>query len=88
MSNPVFIDCPAGAWTPIAIAVVTGFVHRKDHSPTYLQTFKQTGEAAPTLLSDGVGLFLESNVEEISSNSLVDVYVWCVGAAGRIRADL
>ena len=88
MSNPIFIDCPEGAWTKIATAVITGFVHRKNHIPKYLQTYKQTGEAAPTLLSDGVGLFLEFNTEEITDSNPIDVYIWCTGAAGRVRVDL
>ena len=88
MSNPVFVECPAGAWTKIATSVVTGFVHKIIHTRRYLQTYKETGETAPTLKAEGVGLFLESNTEEISSSSPIDIYVWCVGDAGRVRVDL
>jgi hypothetical protein len=47
-----------------------------------------TGEAAPTLKSEGVPLFRKSNQESISATAGIDVYVWAVLKAGKVRVDL
>lgn len=89
MSNPVFFDLPADTWTKVATSVVIGQIRRKDLRATYLQTYRGTGEAAPTLKADGVLAFDEyPNREPIEDTNLIDVYLYPVDIAGRVRVDL
>lgn len=90
MANPVLIDIDEGKWNLIATGVTTGMVHRKSEEPNlYFQTYRLTGEAAPTTLDEGIKLFINSVISEpISAVAAVDVYVWPVGSNGRVRVDL
>lgn len=89
MATPVFVPCTKNAWTKVATNVQTGFVHKVSHAPnTYLQTYRDTGDAAPTLRTDGVELFAESVTEDIFAIAGIDVYVWADGDAGKVRVDL
>lgn len=88
MANPQFISLPAGLWLPVAINVTAGQIHKVLSGPTYLQTYRMTGQAAPTLKSDGVIWDALQNHLEISASAEIDVYIWCDGAAGRVRVDL
>lgn len=89
MADPELIDCPEGEWTPVAINVVAGLVHKKLTAPSeYFQTYRTTGSAAPTEFEEGVPLFKGNIVEEISSVAHIDVYVWCVDKDGQVRVDL
>lgn len=76
-------------WTKVAIGVFTGNIQRLNTNPNiYLQVYKMTGEAAPTLESEGAILFEESSSETIESDDAIDVYIWAKGNDGKIRADL
>lgn len=89
MADPVFVDLPADTWVKVATSVISGQIRRKDLRPTYLQTYRDTGEAAPTLKSEGVRAFDEfPNREPIESINLIDVYLYSEGIAGRVRVDL
>lgn len=90
MANPVFVDCPAGVWTKVATNITTGQIHKVDVTPQeYLHTYKQTGDAAPTDRSEGVRIFIGANISEIiSHNTGIDIYIFPVLSAGRIRVDL
>ena len=86
MPAPSIETTVAGQWTPVAIDVLTGQVHKME-TGKYLQTYRPTGVAAPTLESEGVPLFVGVNSEEINSNEPIDVYVWS-DAAGSVRVDV
>ena len=88
MANPIFIDITEGQWVKVATNVVSGMLRRVEKRALYLQTYRETGDIAPTLKSDGIPFFLNSIQEEISSQTLIDVYVWCSVYDGRIRVDL
>jgi len=88
MANPVIITCPADAWTPVAIKVSTGLIHRKLSIPLYLQTYRDTGETAPTSRDEGVPVFVDSNTAVISAAANIDVYLWAIGKPGEVRVDL
>jgi hypothetical protein len=91
MGNPVVTTIPNGVWTKVATNVLTGNVHIIESKVTYLQTFRLTGEAAPTLRDEGVELFTKCITERIQSADAIDVYVWCVdndGKDGKIRVDV
>ena len=88
MSNPVFIACPADQWTKIATGVTAGMIHKINVEPHMLQTYRDTGDAAPTIRSDGVPVFTKEYHEEIKSGQAIDVYLWSDGLAGNVRVDL
>lgn len=89
MSNPIFVDCPADQWKKVATATTTGQLWEAQSIVEYLQTYRLTGETAPTERSEGMKLFAnDKNSEEINSSTPIDVYVYAVGSAGRVRVDV
>lgn len=89
MSDPAIISCPADSWTKIATNVTTGNVHRILKGPgSYLQTYRDTGNPAPTDLSDAVPIFESGSQVPISNISGIDIYIYPVGKAGSVRVDL
>ena len=89
MTTPVFEDCPADEWTKVAENATVGQIHMITLTPgVYQQTYRDTGGAAPTLESDGVPAFPDSEPLSISSDAPIDVYIWPKGADGRVRVDL
>ena len=89
MANPVIVAVPAGVFTKVATNVTTGQIHRLLTSPAlYLQTYRLTGEAAPTLKSEGALAFELSHVENISASVAIDIYLWAIDNAGSVRVDL
>lgn len=88
MADPVFVNCPKDIWTKIATNVISGTIHAIYSKPKYLQTYRSTGGAAPTLITDGVRVFKGDIEAEISAGAGIDVYIWCQNADGRVRVDL
>lgn len=87
MANPITVAVPEGAWKKVAANVVAGFVHQLLSTPNvYLQTYRLTGVAAPTLVTEGIPF--SGKTEEISSSVGIDVYVWCKGGDGSVRVDV
>jgi len=88
--NPEFpVAVPKDVWTKIAIGVLTGTVYNKKTAVGYFQTFRVTGDPAPTDLEEGVGMFLDNpGYEEISSDSPIDVWVYSVKEDGKLRVDV
>lgn len=87
MSNPVVIECPADAWTKVATSVKKGIIWIMYSSPhVYLQTWKQTGDPAPTLRSEGIPILNQCNPIQATIN--IDVYIYPVGKPGCVRVDL
>lgn len=86
MADPVVVACPADVWTKVATDVLTGVVHIRSNGPRlYLQTYRDTGETAPTSKADAVP-FDEPLI--ISDSAGIDVYVQPVKKAGSVRVDL
>ena len=89
MSNPVIISCSEGEWTKVATNVTTGNIRKISFTPEiYLQTYRLTGEAAPTLEDEGCRLFQDFVDEGISATEGIDIYVWTKGEDGVVRVDL
>lgn len=89
MADPVFVDCPEDTWTLVAEKVATGLIHRKENIPHYLQTYRDTGELAPTDNGEeGIPIFVDSITAVISAASDIDVYIMAKGRDGRVRVDL
>lgn len=91
MPNPVFVDCPVGTWQIVATSVVSGQIWRASLAPDiYIHTYRLTGDPAPTERSEGTTIFVdtEREVEYISASLPIDVYIYAVGDAGRVRVDV
>lgn len=89
MANPVFVDCIENTWTLVATNVTVGTIHKVDVSPYgYLQTYRVSGGAAPTLRSEGVPIFDQGRSAEISSSEGIDVYLYSMVDRGMVRVDL
>ena len=86
MTNPVFKAIPADAWEKIATNVQTGSIHILNPTDEgWFQTFVDTGDPAPT---DAPEVKLKFQSDDIDSSVGIDVYVYHVGAVGRLRVDL
>lgn len=89
MANPVVVAIPKDGFTKVATNVTTGLIQKLSSAPdTYLQTYRLTGVAAPTLQSEGALAFENSHTEVIEATAAIDVYIWATGKAGSVRADL
>jgi len=85
MANPVIEDCPEGEWTLVATNETAGVIHALKDEAKYLQTYRDTGEAAPTTIDEGARFEGQLN---ISASAGIDVYIWCQVTAGKVRVDL
>jgi hypothetical protein len=87
-ADPSLIVITKGAWQKVATNVTTGQIHIKNNSPdSYFQTYRVTGQPAPTALDEGVYMPWGA-IQTISSAAGIDVYIYCKGNDGRIRIDL
>jgi hypothetical protein len=89
MADPVLVACPEDAWTLVASNVTSGQIWNKKTDARYYQTYRDTGQPAPTDLTDAVNAFdgTENN-EIISAAAGIDVYLYCEGDDGLVRVDL
>jgi hypothetical protein len=88
MADPALIAVTKDQWVKVATNVTAGQLHIKDTSPdNYFWTYRMTTNPAPTLRDEGV-LMLWGEPGQISFSAGVDIYVWCVGADGRVRLDV
>lgn len=89
MSDPVVATIPKNTWTKVATNVTAGSIHKLIEAPQgYLQTYRDTGGVAPTLIEEGAALFEKSRSELISAKSGIDVYVYALNVGGKVRVDL
>jgi len=87
MANPVVVSLPKDVWTIVALAKTSGQVHIMSSKPNvYFQTYRVTGDPAPTDLSDAVAM--RSLSETISAATAIDVYIQPSKHAGVVRVDL
>lgn len=89
MADPAVITCTADTWVVVATAVKSGEIHRLSELPSkYLQTYRDTGGAAPTDDTDAAEVFWGSTSATISNTVDIDVYVKAIGKAGKVRVDI
>lgn len=100
MANPEIKTLNEWEWTKVATNVTTGSMHRIRSTVYYYQTYRLTGEAAPSdptvgeMPDEAVRIFEESNQISISSTDPIDVYILCANSdddnsdAGKVRVDL
>ena len=99
--DPQIIEIdPEWAWQKVATAAVSGIIHRIITTVYYYQTYRLTGEAAPTAPTQGtipeeaVRLFDQSPSEKISSSAPIDIYIMVANQdddsndTGKIRVDI
>lgn len=87
MADPVFIDIPKDGWEKVAEDVLTGTIWIIDSEPgLYWQTYRMTGNDAPTEREEGVRI--ECGSMAIGALAAIDVYIWAHGKDGRVRVDL
>lgn len=85
MANPVLTDCPAGQWTKVATNVTAGVIHIVSYDPEkYLQTYRDTAGVAPTTIAEGVWF---KDQLDIAASAGIDVYIWPINKAGKVRVD-
>lgn len=89
MADPIIVQCPANTWTKVATNQTTGVIYAIHPDPLkpidYKQTYRATGGAAPTDLTDAVDM--ESPLY-ISAGAGVDVYIWPTIEKGSVRTDV
>jgi len=91
MADPVLVTCTQGQWTKVATAVMSGQIWRKDSTPHYLHTIRDTGGTPPDALDlneEGVHMFVHSQSELIQDDSPIDIYIYALGADGVVRVDV
>ena len=92
MADPAIVALTEDTWTKVATAKASGQVHiittagSEGENLVYLQTYRTTGGAAPTLKTEGVPLVSLSTSIEASFD--IDVYIMATGADGSVRVDV
>ena len=77
------VDCPAGRFTKVTTGMKKGSLTPLNNLPeNYLYATILTGEAAPTLIDEGV-IFQKPLVYD--ADVALDIYVWPIVNAGKIR---
>lgn len=87
-TGPTIVSCPVDVWTKVATSVTAGMIYTMNSGPIYLQSWRETGVAAPTLESEGVGMDETAVGNEIKIDRAIDVYVMCLNSAGSVRVDV
>ena len=96
MANPLVVDISSEKTVEnIATAVQTGVIWKIIADVEYFYTYRLTGEAAPTYASDRaefVRVFKDDDESDnqilIQASGPIDIYMFTVGGAGQVRADL
>ena len=101
MADPLVVDIGTEwAWQKVATSITTGMIHRLSTDVDYYQTYRLTGESAPssptlgTIPEEAVRMFELSGSEQISSSTAIDVYIMVkydntlAGRDGKVRVDI
>ena len=90
MANPELKVCLEDVWTLVATAVTSGQIWDKKSTVQYLDTFRDTGDAAPVdgVIAEAVRMFVDTESELIADENAIDVYVCAKGGDGLVRVDV
>ena len=100
MENPNPTTLTDWQWVKVATNIDIGTLHRLESRIHYYQTFRITGDTAPTnptigiLPEEAVKVFESGNLEKIESDDKIDVYIMSVNYingksyTGKIRVDI
>lgn len=84
--NPVVVECAKNTWVKVATSQIAGFVYILNDKPSaYYQTYRVTGQSAPTDLSEAVPF---TDFLKIEATAAIDVYVYAKDENGSVRVDL
>jgi len=75
-ANPVLLDIPVDEWTPVAINVLSGVVHIIKADAIYYQTYRLTGDPAPSNSfvpgdDDFEGVPIYNRVDRVAGESIL-----------------
>lgn len=88
MANPSIKTLTVNTWEKVATNVTAGAIKKMKRGVTYLETYRMTGNAAPTDQEEGAVIFTGSNSETIAASAGIDVYIMAVGRSGKVRVDI
>ena len=82
MANPLVVNIlTEWVWQKVATSVKSGAIHRLSSEVYYYQTFRLTGQAAPTaptlgtIPEEAVKMFSDSDEEPITAAADIDIYI-------------
>ena len=86
MSNPVKVEIPKNAWTLVASNVSSGLITIRQWQPsTYYQTYRVTGNPAPTGdQNEDTSTITTGREITISANENIDVYLFSKDVDGEV----
>lgn len=90
MADPVLTTCTADAWTKVATNATSGTVTMVDRQSgaQLLQTYRDTGGAAPSGTPGQEAVLVKDEEIEIEASSGIDVYLYARTSAIVVRVDL
>jgi hypothetical protein len=87
-NNPIYKDCPANVWTLVASGVTGGFLNRILSTPSkYLWCYRKVRDPEPTDITEGITIFDRDDVQSLPVSTGLDIYIYPIGADGRVRLD-
>jgi len=88
MPNPSIVNCQQDTWTLIASDQIFGYIYPVNKRPDkFLYTYRLTGEAAPTLKTEGITIFQTEEKKMVIAFAAIDIYVMAIGNDGSVRYD-
>ncbi len=86
--NPVVVSCPEDVWTLVAFNTQSASIHKLSLEPgSYKQTYRISGQAAPTDDADAIIIFETDTGHVFSHSPGVDIYIKAIGGDGSVRLD-
>ncbi len=88
MTAPSVHTITADTWVKVATNITTCVIWKMSSKPNvYMQTYRMTGGAAPTDLSDAVPIFQGIDYMTITAAAAIDVYIYAKNVNGKVRVD-
>jgi len=92
MADPNFVVCTLNTWVQVAEGITSGKLWIVDTSPdNYLYTYRDQAVGSPAPTDPAEGTPISQRGEDafvLSFAALSDVYIYAIGAAGRVRVDI
>jgi hypothetical protein len=85
MVNPNLVSVTKGSWVKVATNVTNLGVWVVNNGANYTWTYRNTGDAAPTLAEERVRMPYPG--KHFAANAAFDLYIWCDLEDGRLRLD-
>ncbi|MEE9499581.1 MAG: hypothetical protein V3V24_09610 [Nitrospinaceae bacterium] len=86
--NPLVVSCPDDTWILVAPNTQSASIHKLSVEPgVYKQTYRISGQAAPTDDTDAIIIFETDTLHIFSHSPGVDIYIKAIGGDGSVRLD-